>query len=107
MRRRAGACPNVGSVQTECRSKFSLSHEDTTSYLPGWKRVNATATQLRGDDDDEEEEDRESPLTVAWQYQSWRQLRGVPFVGNLALYPGGGYSAELGVNYEASCVLKS
>ena len=48
--------------------------------------------------------DDDDPIEVAWKYQTWKQLRGVPYVGKLALYPGGGYSAELGVNYDVSDV---
>ena len=51
---------------------------------------------------EEGDDENDDPLVIAWEYQTWTELRGVPFVGKLGLYPGGGYSAELGVNYDVS-----
>ena len=91
-------CPNVGSVQKACRNKFSLLKEDSKNYKSGWK-LPENITEVVVEEGDDENDD---PLVVAWEYQTWKELRGVPFVGNLGLYPGGGYSAELGVNYDVS-----
>ena len=79
--------------QRKCQAPFQFYREEKRDFLPGWK-YNVNITSLSDDDliDD--------PSLVAWRHQNWIQLKGVPFIGHLGVYPGGGYSAELGVNYE-------
>ena len=47
----------------------------------------------------------DDPSLVAWRHQNWIQLKGVSFVGHVAVYPGSGYSAELGVNFESGSLI--
>lgn len=71
----------------------------TEDFSTGWSdpaNITAVMADLDLDADD--------PLILAWKYQNWRELKGIPFMGELAVYPGGGYSAELGVNYDVSLI---
>ena len=89
-------CPLVGTATKNCRGHFDFNHEETRDFLPGWRSFSDHPSNYSDDDliDD--------PTVIAWQYQSGFELRGVPFIGDLSVYPGGGYSAELGVNFEVS-----
>jgi len=87
-------CPNVGAGRRkECHAPFDWYQEKKREFL-GRCHYDENVTSLS---DDEVIDD---PSVVAWRHQNWLQLKGVPFVGNLGVYPGSGYSAELGVNYE-------
>ncbi|XP_076819587.1 uncharacterized protein LOC143465242 isoform X4 [Clavelina lepadiformis] len=88
-------CPLVGTATKNCRGHFDFNHEETRDFLPGWRSFSDRPSNYSDDDliDD--------PTVIAWQYQSGFELRGVPFIGDLSVYPGGGYSAELGVNFES------
>ena len=90
-------CPDVGAGQrAECYAPFQLLQEEKRDFLRGW-RYDQNVTSLT------EDEIIDDPSLVAWRHQSWLQLKGIPFIGVLGVYPGNGYSAELGVNFEV-CV---
>ncbi|XP_078495959.1 uncharacterized protein LOC100175984 [Ciona intestinalis] len=86
-------CPMVAAGQRRCRGHFQFFDEETRSFAPGWRPLPNITTPPNDEID-------EDPSAGAWRHQTWMEMRGVPFVGSLAVYPGGGYSAELGVNLE-------
>ena len=92
------SCPNVGAEhRPECHAAFDWHREEKRDFFRGW-HYDENVTSLTDDDKIDD------PSLVAWRHQNWLQLKGVPFVGNLGVYPGSGYSAELGVNLEV-CVI--
>uniref|UniRef100_A0A673B3V4 Polycystic kidney disease 1 like 2a n=1 Tax=Sphaeramia orbicularis TaxID=375764 RepID=A0A673B3V4_9TELE len=65
-----------------CYGPYSWDLEDSGSYDPGWNRsVNRNAS---------------TGHVSPWTYQTQAQLRAQPVWGNLELYRGGGFVAELG-----------
>ena len=76
-----------------CRSAFLLHREEKADYKTGW----VPESNMTSYTDDDLIND---PSIVAWRFQDWIQLKGIPFIGKLSTYPGNGYSAELGVNFK-------
>uniref|UniRef100_A0A673B6F1 Polycystic kidney disease 1 like 2a n=1 Tax=Sphaeramia orbicularis TaxID=375764 RepID=A0A673B6F1_9TELE len=76
-----------------CYGPYSWDLEDSGSYDPGWNRsVNRNAS---------------TGHVSPWTYQTQAQLRAQPVWGNLELYRGGGFVAELGpTSQNASSVLE-
>lgn len=70
-------------------------HNDELNYDVGWKPLSVSSKKIDDDDNDDF-------LAKAWHYRSWKELKGMPVLGGLTAYPGGGYCAELGVNYMVS-----
>ena len=66
-----------------CGKKYSSSNEDTSNgYSIGWMKGNSSYESLLGD----------SP----WKYHTATELRGHPFIAQIALYGGGGFVQNLG-----------
>ncbi|XP_077976290.1 polycystin family receptor for egg jelly-like isoform X1 [Styela clava] len=100
VRVKASACPHSSPSQKECRAQYSLFNNDEVDYVAGWVPLDDVPLDQRPQPDPDDEEDaQEDPLTLAWKYRDWEELNGMPCFGELTAYPGGGYSAELGVNY--------
>lgn len=62
-----------------CNDYYSVFKEDKSDYTAGWISANKTS----------------NATSSAWFYQSMSELDGLPFLGVMATYGGGGYSFEL------------
>ncbi|EDO38971.1 predicted protein, partial [Nematostella vectensis] len=69
----------VLNVSSGCNTFYSFFGEDTSHYTEGWKATNVTQVTAH------------SP----WLYHSTLALDGLPYLGLLATYSGGGYTVEL------------
>lgn len=84
LRVQRNSCQVAGSMQQlvpGCHAPYSWEVEDTGSYGPGWNcstRNHTTSTP--------------NP----WKYQTPTELRAYPVWGDVAVYEGGGFAAELG-----------
>lgn len=84
LRVQRNSCQVAGSMQQlvpGCHAPYSWEVEDTGSYGPGWNcstRNHTTSTP--------------NP----WKYQTQAELRANPVWGNVTVYGGGGFAAELG-----------
>ncbi|XP_048589739.1 polycystic kidney disease protein 1-like 2 isoform X2 [Nematostella vectensis] len=67
------------NVSSGCNTFYSFFGEDTSHYTEGWKATNVTQVTAH------------SP----WLYHSTLALDGLPYLGLLATYSGGGYTVEL------------
>uniref|UniRef100_A0A672GMT9 Polycystic kidney disease 1 like 2a n=1 Tax=Salarias fasciatus TaxID=181472 RepID=A0A672GMT9_SALFA len=91
LRVRRSSCQIAGFVQelvSECHSPYSWDMEDMGSYKPGWNRSLTDNTSTNTPD--------------PWTYQTQAQLRSYPIWGQLELYRGGGFVAELGPDSETA-----
>ncbi|KAM3607032.1 uncharacterized protein V6R79_000867 [Siganus canaliculatus] len=68
----------------DCLAPYSWEAEDMGSYSPGW---NQSLT------------DDNSTRSIPWTYHTQTELRAHPVWGNMALYRGGGFVAELGPDF--------
>ncbi|KAK1799114.1 hypothetical protein P4O66_006698 [Electrophorus voltai] len=91
-----GSCQVAGSMRSSvpgCSAPYSWEVEDMGSYGPGWNH----SIQINGS---------ERWLTP-WQYQTQSILRAHPVWGSAAMYRGGGFVVELGLDQQnASSVLQ-
>ena len=62
-----------------CNDYYSMFKEDKDDYTAGWEKINGTS----------------NITTSPWYYQSMSELGGLPFVGVMDTYGGGGYSFDL------------
>ena len=71
------------SLVDSCDEPYSWNSEDQTlQYAPGWKLANESLSS--------------HSEYSAWRYRTTAELKTRPFLGNIALYRGGGYNANLG-----------
>ncbi|XP_064637018.1 polycystin-1-like protein 2 [Lineus longissimus] len=67
-----------------CRDSYNWADDDTKPYYPGWvKPPEENITELKK---------QNSP----WVYKSGLKLKNAPFVGQISVYKGGGYTRNLG-----------
>lgn len=66
----------------DCNAPYSWEAEDMGSYGTGWNRS--------------ERVDTSTGTSGPWTYQTQSELRSYPIWGQMVLYRGGGYVAELG-----------
>ncbi|EDO38973.1 predicted protein, partial [Nematostella vectensis] len=64
---------------SECNGYYSFFGEDTQDYFEGWIASNVT----------------NKTMLTPWQHRSTLDLGGVPYMGLMATYSGGGYSFNL------------
>ena len=77
--------PIMTSIMKHCRSDYGWINDDTSDYLPSWQKPSdsdGNSTQI--------EEDLKNAETP-WVYQNSLQLKGVPYLGTINTYKGGGY----------------
>ncbi|XP_048825578.1 polycystic kidney disease protein 1-like 2 [Brienomyrus brachyistius] len=77
--------PSISSLAPDCQSLYSWDVEDMGQYGPGWSQNSSANDTLN---------------SSAWTYQSEGQLRGCPIWGDVVLYRGGGFVAELALDQE-------
>lgn len=66
-----------------CDEPYSWDAEDQTPHFaPGWRQTNQNSSY--------------NSDCSAWHYKTTAELKTRPFLGNLALYRGGGYKVDLG-----------
>lgn len=88
LRVQANSCQIAGSMcqfETRCNAPYSWEVEDVGSYDPGW---NLSARNIS------------TGLSSPWKYQTHAELRAYPVWGEMVLYGGGGFVAELGPNLQ-------
>ncbi|XP_069123705.1 polycystin-2-like [Argopecten irradians] len=73
-----------------CYKGYQISQEDDHNYCLGWKDGPCPADEIL------------LLSSSAWQFTSSADLWGVPLLGDYSLYGGGGYVADMGVNYDVS-----
>jgi len=71
----------------ECNTPYSILVQEDRNFTVGWYLSNGTDIP-----------DEMSLLDKAYLFHSMLELRGLPFVGIMATYGGGGYNAELGLS---------
>uniref|UniRef100_A0A3B3SCC7 Polycystic kidney disease 1 like 2a n=1 Tax=Paramormyrops kingsleyae TaxID=1676925 RepID=A0A3B3SCC7_9TELE len=72
--------PSISSLVPDCQGLYSWDVEDMGQYGPGWSQNSSASGTIN---------------STAWTYQSQGQLRGCPIWGDVVLYRGGGFVAEL------------
>jgi hypothetical protein len=75
----------------DCFDKYSILKEDDTSYCVGWEN----GPCVRG-------EAVYNITSASWKFVSSFDIWGLPTTGLHTTYGGGGYIADLGINYEIS-----
>ncbi|XP_056899463.1 polycystic kidney disease protein 1-like 2 [Takifugu flavidus] len=84
LRVQRNSCQVAGSMQQlvpGCHAPYSWEVEDTGSYGPGWNCSTRNYT---------------TSTPNPWKYQTRAELRAYPVWGDVAVYGGGGFAAELG-----------
>ena len=81
-------CESTSTVITDCFKDYTIFDEETGDFNVGWSQNTSLINSLLTPD--------------AWRYQSTSTLKGIPAAGDLALYGGGGYVAELSINKRVS-----
>lgn len=66
-----------------CSFDLGQAREATTSYLEGWTSVRTNKKEATME------------LSDPWEYRTTMQVDGVPFAGEVGVYSGGGYIADL------------
>ncbi|XP_010795554.1 polycystic kidney disease protein 1-like 2, partial [Notothenia coriiceps] len=85
LRVQKNSCQIAGYMQEfvpDCHAPYSWDLEDMGSYDPGWNYL--------------VKENVSRSTFSPWTYQTQTQLRAHPFWGNMVLYRGGGFVAEIG-----------
>lgn len=74
-----------------CNDFYSLFNEDKNNYGTGWAVVNTTSNTSSNTTSNTTSNATTSP----WAYQTMSELGGIPFLGIMGTYGGGGYSFDL------------
>ncbi|XP_041474499.1 uncharacterized protein LOC121423243 isoform X2 [Lytechinus variegatus] len=76
-----------------CTDEYSAIDDDEDSYHPGWLPVNySDPMNLPNWDNDR--------YAYPWKYRDWLELDSYPAMAEQYIYYGGGFTVELGNNYE-------
>jgi len=73
-----------------CYKDYSIPSESTTSHCIGWKDTPCDPYTIT------------NPSYAAWKFTSSLDVWGAPSLGEYSLYGGGGYIADMGVNFDVS-----
>lgn len=73
-----------------CYDAYETTEEDSVSYCVGWVDGPCVPDEIL------------KLSHSAWKFTSAIDLWGIPLLGDYSLYGGGGYLADLGVNYDVS-----
>ena len=73
------------TLHPECHLDYSWSNEDERNFSIGWQIT-----------DSQNPKDHSDGELAPWIFHDYLELGGMPHVGTLALYSGGGYVAEFG-----------
>ncbi|XP_071965421.1 uncharacterized protein [Antedon mediterranea] len=81
--------PDVMQAQfkQDCRVEYSYGDEEVDNFLEKWTPITNVSYLPNYE---------ENSWIGCWKYHSWYDLKKLPFWGNVALYNGGGYLAQLG-----------
>ncbi|XP_033731377.1 polycystic kidney disease protein 1-like 2 [Pecten maximus] len=90
VRVKAGGCPFPPMASRTCYKGYQISKEDDQDYCLGWIDGPCPSDEIL------------KLSSSAWQFTSAVDLWGVPQLGDYSLYGGGGYVADMGVNYDVS-----
>ena len=74
-----------------CNDFYSLFNEDKNNYGVGWAVANTTSNTSSNTTSNATSNATTSP----WAYQTMNELGGIPFLGIMGTYGGGGYSFDL------------
>ena len=77
-----------------CNDFYSLFNEDKNNYGAGWTVVNTTSNTFSNNTSNTTSNVTTSP----WAYQYMSELGGIPFLGIMGTYGGGGYSFDLSLS---------
>lgn len=77
-----------------CNDFYSLFNEDKNNYGAGWTVLNTTSNTFSNNTSNTTSNVTTSP----WAYQYMSELGGIPFLGIMGTYGGGGYSFDLSLS---------
>ncbi|OWF51801.1 Polycystic kidney disease protein 1-like 2 [Mizuhopecten yessoensis] len=90
LRVNAGRCPFPLMGYQTCYKGYEIADEDDQDYCIGWTDGPCPTNEIL------------RLSSSAWKFTSATDLWGVPLLGDYSLYGGGGYVADMGVNYDVS-----
>ena len=82
-----------------CNEFYSLFNEDKNNYGTGWTVANTTSHTTSNT--------TSNATTSPWVYQTMNELGGIPFLGIMGTYGGGGYSFDLSFSNSTEAFLTS
>ena len=84
------SCDSKKIESSFCVDKYELSGEETRDFCLGWKPLTCSLKEVL------------LPTAEAWVFTSALDIWGMPTAGEYDVYGGGGYIANLDVNYVVS-----
>ncbi|KAL9972512.1 hypothetical protein ACROYT_G018834 [Oculina patagonica] len=95
-----GSCQVPGPLRDKisaCNDFYSFFKEDKNNYITGWVMANTTSNTTSNT----------TATPSPWTYQTMEELGGIPFLGLMGTYGGGGYSFDLSVSNVTEAYLSS
>ena len=103
-----GSCQVPGPLRERisvCNDFYSLFNEDKNNYGVGWTVANTTLNTSSNTTSNTTS--NATTGTSPWVYQSMNELGGIPFLGIMGTYGGGGYSFDLSLSNLTEAFLTS